>query len=517
MNVRNSVHFTQVFEESCRHKFGISEDQVLQVLNAPEAKQSLRLDDVELCFFAKSVKFGFRNEVLLVCTRVQHSDLYVDLAFRILLSPSENVSLPEPLIMLQSLAMRFGLLVRIGTQLNKFVMSEEIVFDQEPVSPAKIVEILNPENHSCASSIWIRSQRVSDKFTIKCALAYAIDITEYSKWVLPEEDSQGPSIAIAPQIGGHATDRDLLCAAGTIVLRTRYSEIGGEKAGYLFQVKDRGYILEAGFTDRAFYIQRNQDRLALALDPRKDSEDEIMCAAVWEPTRLGVYIVGRTRSQPAPETRNRFLQTTATLPPNSLISWARQEAIAPSQVFNSDSEFYRAVTEALQGVNEKVSTLGMHSAFWNISYEGRRIVSRTPKHETEIHPTMHGLLHDIKIAKNLEIIPEYPISGGRLDFLVIGTLHDGKHVTACVEFKHAHSQDVFHGLLSQLPAYMRGKGSNYGVYCVMNFKGPHFDQPKEYDIDALHFELTNRSSRVGISNIRVLVLDLAFPTSPSRA
>jgi len=88
----------------------------------------------------------------------------------------------------------------------------------------------------------------------------------------------------------------------------------------------------------------------------------------------------------------------------------------------------------------------------------------------------------------------------------------------CVEFKHAHSQDLFHGLREQLPAYMRAKGSDFGIYCVTYFKGENFSKPVQYDSAhavKMALEIARRSS--GLARIVIRIFDLSGQKSPSRA
>jgi len=127
------------------------------------------------------------------------------------------------------------------------------------------------------------------------------------------------------------------------------------------------------------------------------------------------------------------------------------------------------------------------------------------------------LLFDIAIAKNFQIIPEYHIAGWSLDFLITGILKTGEHANICVEFKHAHNPKLVDGLIKQLPAYMKSKGCDFGVYCVLYFKGKYFDEPRGYDDpDKLKLYLNNQAVSAGITNIRVLIIDLSHPKPPSQ-
>ena len=151
------------------------------------------------------------------------------------------------------------------------------------------------------------------------------------------------------------------------------------------------------------------------------------------------------------------------------------------------------------------------------TYEGPKFKCRTPKRETEIHPTIHALLFDIAIAQNFEVSPEHQIGGGQLDFLFTAPLTSGKTVPVCVEFKHAHSQDLFHGLREQLPAYMRAKGSDFGIYCVTYFKGRDFGKPEQYDKHTLQMALELARRSAGLDRIAIRIFDLSRPESPSKA
>jgi hypothetical protein len=91
------------------------------------------------------------------------------------------------------------------------------------------------------------------------------------------------------------------------------------------------------------------------------------------------------------------------------------------------------------------------NGFWDVQYEEQKIVCRKPKREADIHPLIQMLLYDRDVLKALEVTPEYPTGGGRLDFLVSGRTTTGEIVRVCVEFKLAHASDLAHGLKTQLP------------------------------------------------------------------
>lgn len=522
------VEFTEVFEQNCQGKFQITREQVRQTVINPDSQQILQLDGLVIGFFIKRITRQSPEFLVLTCARKDGEDWLVDLAFKVLPELVVGLGVIEPLMVLQQLVHRFGLTLKIGHQLNKFIMQEEIPIEEGMKESTQILEVLNPANHTVVQSMFMKIDDHNGNRSIKCAIAYALDTDEYTSWLLGRKADQEVKIDIQPQLRGHATPRDLIVSTGTITFWSNYRELGGEKKGFLFRVISKEYYLEVGFTSTHFYITRNQHRLEMPLEPVYKPTGKVFCVAVWEPTELRLTMLDEAYEESVsgpPEAdrvaevdkRTRLLETPPTLPPNSLLAWARRETIAPTVTYNSPDEFYETVTSLLQSIKDKVSTLGLRNPFWNITYEGPKVISRQPKRETDIHPTIHGLLFDLAIAKHLEIIPEYPIAGGRLDFLFSGVLSTGKVVSVCVEFKHAHSRDdLLHGLLTQLPAYMRAKSCEYGIYCVMFFKGPYFEEPRDYSLLDLGVFLYQEKVAAGLMNVRVLMLDLSYPRPPSK-
>jgi hypothetical protein len=336
------------------------------------------------------------------------------------------------------------------------------------------------------------------------------------------------SVEIASHLGGHITPRGLIEPRGTIELKTNYAHVGGSNSGHFCKVVSREYQLEIGCTETHFYIMRNADRLEVPIRPIHRLTGSVHILAGWDLTQLSLTVLDDTFTEAIAglqnnedkvrEVQNRqtFLVTVPTIPPNSLLKWARKQAVLPTETYNSVSHFNEIVASSLEAIADPVSSMGSINSFWDITYQGRAIVGRQPKREVDIHPTVHNLLFYIAIAKNLEVTPEYPIAGGRLDFLISAPLADGNTANACIEFKHAHSHDVLDGLLHQLPTYMRAKGCDFGVYCVLYFKGPHFDEPRDHDLVGLRILLEKKKRAAGLGNIRTLMFDFSRREAPSK-
>lgn len=216
------------------------------------------------------------------------------------------------------------------------------------------------------------------------------------------------------------------------------------------------------------------------------------------------------------EKRSAILETPATIPPNSLLLWARNQAILPSDSYETSESFYQAAVDSLESIQDIVTSLGSVNPFWDITYDGHKIVSRLPKREPDIQPTIRALLFQISVAKNFEIVPEYPISSGNLDFLITAPLSTGGLANTCVEFKLAHSDDLLHGLLHQLPTYMKAKACEFGIYPVLYFKGKYFDEPASHDPHSLRLLLEKERRKAGLRGIRTMVLNVGHMRTPSK-
>lgn len=523
-----NIIFSDLFKKESEANIGVSIDQAKQVITSPDVQDIKKLDDFVLGFFVK--RFDSQS-LLLLCAHQHDNNWIVDLAFQLPTDLMGNTSSLEPLVLLQAFAHRFGLQIRVGQQFNKFIFQENLPIKNTQNSLTNLVEIINPLNHPYVQNIHLKIEQRDDHKSANVALAYCIDMTLYLAWLRGEEIEEVPKeveVLISPQLRGHITARDLIKPTGTLTFVTDYAQVTGRNSGLMFKLLSKEYNLEVGFTKTAFYIMHNDQKLELNIDSTSKLPGNIYCCATWSPTKLILRILDRTfgdavdkletseEGEEEVRKRTEILNTSPIVPPNSLLTWARREAIAPVTAYRSNDRFYEVVISSLQSITDKVEALGLHNPFWNITYDGAKIVSRIPKHETDIHPTIHGLLFDIGIAKNFLITPEYQVAGGRLDFLISGTLAKGEMVNACVEFKHAHSDSVEDDLVKQLPAYMHAKGTDLGVYCVMYFRGKHFPEPHIHDKHSLEMSLELAKAAAGLDNIRVILMDFTHKTSPSK-
>lgn len=301
------------------------------------------------------------------------------------------------------------------------------------------------------------------------------------------------------------TPRDLIGATGQIKFDFNYEGVKGIPAS-LFWIKTDGYYLKLGFSHDGFYIERNNDKLEIDM---RNINGWVTLIATWMPDQISALVMDLASKQVYEDSKI----TAAILPPNKLIKWARKNNIIPVVTYSSEHNFFHEVINAFQSVQDKITHSNMYHSFWNVVGD-----ERTPKHENNIHDAVHGLLTDIEVAKNLEIRPRANIANGEVDYLVSGTLDNKEKTSVCVEFKNAHSDDLEHGLISQLPKYMQEEGCDYGIYCVLFYKCKYWDDPKKYsNTSYLIYDLHPKLTKYGLQNkIRIVALELGYPMPPSK-
>jgi hypothetical protein len=323
--------------------------------------------------------------------------------------------------------------------------------------------------------------------------------------------AQRPHFYLEESIAGHCTPTGLIRAEGSVQIVVVGSAF--QVAAPLFSVRAENFHFEAGFKGKEFYIIRNGQTLTYPEPIKLAPDDLVFCGFNWSPTVIDGWF-GFNKH----ELVNIKMKTPPTVPPFSLLRYIRAQNVTPKTEYNSVAELHLTVSEALESIKDKTALVGS-DAFWDVQYERGLIISRRPKRETHIHPTVHALIHDIALAKNLEIVPEYPVGGGCLDFLITGTLKSGERASIAVEFKLAHSRDVGHGLTHQLPTYMKVKGCDRGIYCVLYFRGLDFDEPHEFEApQRMQIDLMCQLLPKGLDKqIQILMLNVSRKPSPSVA
>jgi hypothetical protein len=320
-----------------------------------------------------------------------------------------------------------------------------------------------------------------------------------------------PQINITPALKGAMVPTDLLTSEGTIHFIVDRRNI--QKDGIIFQVLDNNFIFCLGFKNSSLICQRNDTVSVLTTDQLPTSLEHIRVLIMWT---FDYIFLSCGMGNHKVEAK---VPTTPVAPTQALIKWARLQNLLPVTEYSSEEEFRAKVYSCLNTIQAKIDEAGSINPFWNVVYEGNTIVTRTPKKETDIHPIIHCLLSDQMVLSSIELVPEYQTGVGNLDFMFLGAVKEKGISRICTEFKNAHSRDVYNGLETQLPLYMRYCSAEYGAYCVLGFKGEWFDEPKDVSIDELDFKLklfTMKSSNPVLGQIRIFTFDVSKPETASK-
>jgi len=183
------IIFTESFKNECQNKFQITENQAKQAIANPDKQIVAKIDDLDIRFFVKRMLEPKDDYCLLICTRSESNDLLVNLAFRILPELVKEVKTLDPIILLQWLALKFGLPIQIGQQIKKFIFRESIPIkaSHEQTKLEKLAKVFNPANHSFIQSMFIKIKQKGDIEVANCAIAFCIDLNRYLSWLMDKK------------------------------------------------------------------------------------------------------------------------------------------------------------------------------------------------------------------------------------------------------------------------------------------------------------------------------------------
>jgi hypothetical protein len=320
---------------------------------------------------------------------------------------------------------------------------------------------------------------------------------------------QEPIILFSPNLKGTISLPDLLNSEGTIQFVIKPKSMSNEVQ---FQVIAEGFVFILSFDNGSFIFQRNGQTLVLDSNKIIKNNVHMLVTAMWSKDRLCLNYYNGT-------TLKTELLTDLTEPPSRLIKWARKNNLMPVTVYRTEEEFRQKVHSCLLSINHKIMEADAFKSFWNIAYDGNKIIERKPKKEVELQPLIHCFLSDQMLLSNIEIIPEYKSGEGNLDFLFIGSVEGIGLCKFCAEFKLAHSKDLNNGLWNQLPRYMAVSEATYGAYCVLNFKGDWFEEPKLNNGKSLDIHLNyipKKEKKPVHKNIRSFIFNLAKSATASK-
>jgi hypothetical protein len=181
------IEFTNSFRDIAEKEMGITEKDVIETVTNPMRKQRILFDELEILFFIK--KIGKTESYVLVMGQKKGDVFYVrGSCFKIPASFIEEINSEEPLILLQQLALNFGVPIRIGEAVGKFFFREK-VFIPKGLKRFEVFSILRPEvprGLHVISSVFVKFKKDS----VECAVAFSIEVAAYLKWLTKKQKIQ---------------------------------------------------------------------------------------------------------------------------------------------------------------------------------------------------------------------------------------------------------------------------------------------------------------------------------------
>jgi len=287
------------------------------------------------------------------------------------------------------------------------------------------------------------------------------------------------------------------------------------KGGYIFDLNGFDFKFYFGIHNDEIILRRSQtiSKCSISHIP---NHIKVFVAISWSFANLVIDCIygdsdkDRSRSE---------VPTTPVAPPKLLLRWFRLNNLIPVEEYQSEEEFREKIVSHLLSIQDKIEDAGSYDQFWNLEYEGNRIVNRIPKNEIEVQPIINCLLSDQLLLSSIEIIPEFKTRIGNLDFLFIAKIKDSGFSYFCVEFKNAHSSKLYEGLTTQLPLYIESKNATYGAYCFLNYFGDMLEKPNNLP-DNIYFDLELKrltsNNPVLIDKVRIIEYKLSKPKSASK-
>lgn len=188
----------------------------------------------------------------------------------------------------------------------------------------------------------------------------------------------------------------MLSSEGSLAFLTDRASIS--QGGFLFQVSGFDFDFCLSFQNEAIVFQRNNTFSVLNLAEFLKESDTITVFAMWSHSELKLDCRAKG------EVRQANVPTQPTAPPARLVKWARRNSLLPIETYKSEEEFRERIHSSLNTINQKIREADAFKSFWNIRYDGQKIVERKPKREVEVQPIIHCILSDQMLVGNIEVI-----------------------------------------------------------------------------------------------------------------
>lgn len=178
--------FTNLYDDESQ-ELGITKDMSLEVLHNPDKIQEMKFEDLFLQLIMKKEPYG--DSYLIILTKVIDEKQHLLLPFRVFPDLFPNIEILEPLMILQLLAQKYGLVLKIGSEQRRFIYRAKVTIAE---NREEIIKIINPKNHPFLRCVFVKIIKSDERIVVECALAFCIDKKQYKNWLSSEHKKKLP-------------------------------------------------------------------------------------------------------------------------------------------------------------------------------------------------------------------------------------------------------------------------------------------------------------------------------------
>lgn len=171
---------TELLEKKCLRPFEINLEHALEAADYPDRTEVIERDRLTLRVHLKRIDAGQPPYHLIVVEQIQQGERRGNYALKAYPDLCEDFESKSPLEIIQAIADRFGVNIKIGQRRGKFIFEERI--------PVKgLTNIVSAEadkrsRHKFTLQLYCRIDEGPPKMA-DCALGFCLDVTKYTAWL----------------------------------------------------------------------------------------------------------------------------------------------------------------------------------------------------------------------------------------------------------------------------------------------------------------------------------------------
>lgn len=274
----------------------------------------------------------------------------------------------------------------------------------------------------------------------------------------------------------------------------------------LFSYTYDQFILEAKVRDGMIFIMRNG---LYQHSEQYLGDDTCLVALQWNIDSIGCGVLP-PNSKDDMNKHFHAVQTPITVPPQEIITLLRNQSLLSNTRHHNLDGLFGSVIDSIYLAEQDIRRHGAERLIWQKSNDK----SFQPSNEPEISRFVASFLSVYGSLRNFDVVCESIAGTGNLDIYVIAPLETGIGKIA-IEAKKAESDDLVHGLETQLPVYMQRIGTSHGIYLVYWLKSPSYPYPTKHNSFA-ELELEKLHPIKRLNTMRTFGINLAKEDPPSR-